>query len=132
MGEHGRLVWEDDRLLQERSSASALEFIRDNTIRFGVPTSVREELPMPVALADPHARLLENFTAAVRGAAELRVPGEAGESAVELVNAAVMAMQRRTVVPLPLDAAVYDAWLAERIARAASEFERNGTPIDAF
>lgn len=118
VGEHGRLVCEDGRLIHDRNSESALEFIRTCPTSFGLPTKVRTELEVPTALAEPHAALLKDYTAAVRGGGPLAVSGEQGEAAVELVNAAMLAMDRRQPVALPLDAAEYDAWLAEKVATA--------------
>ncbi|MBC8009159.1 MAG: Gfo/Idh/MocA family oxidoreductase [Burkholderiales bacterium] len=116
VGEHGRLVWEDGRLVRERTSTSVLRFIHENTERFGVPTSVREDVTLEAPLTDPHAALLAEFTAAVRGEGAVPVAGEDGEASVELVNAAILAMHRDAAVALPLEAAEYDAWLAARIA----------------
>ena len=119
VGEHGRLVWEDGRLRRDRTSLSALDFIRDSPERSALPASERSEVAIEPALPDPHAVLLAQFTAAVQGKAPVPVPGEEGEASVELVNAAMLAMARGNVVEFPLDPAEYDAWLAAQTAGAA-------------
>jgi predicted dehydrogenase len=116
VGEHGRLVLEDGRLIRDRTSVSVLDFIDDNRERFGVPTSVREDVAPGPALVDPHAALFADFIGAVRENRGLAVPGEEGAASVELVNAATLSMHGAGVVGLPLDPAVYDDWLAARIA----------------
>lgn len=118
VGEHGRLVWENGRLLRDRTSGSVLDFIYENRDRFGVPTSECVEEMVGVAFTDPHVELFKYFTAAVQSGGEPFVTGKEGEPALELVNAAMLAMGTEQAVELPLDAARYDSWLADKIRQS--------------
>lgn len=115
VGEHGRLVWEDGRLVRETTSRSVLRFIDEAASRTDLPTTTREEIALPPGPADAHALILADFTAAVREGRAPLVPGESGEASIELVNAALLAMHLDQAVTLPLDTGAYDDWLASRI-----------------
>jgi predicted dehydrogenase len=115
VAEHGRLVFEDDKITWLRNDVAMGEFSRTTREAFGRPkvTSV------PV-VADghggQHVAILQNFVDAILDGTPLIAPGEDGIFSVELANAMLLSAWQGKPVELPLDGELYERELQRRIA----------------
>ncbi|MFN3409777.1 MAG: Gfo/Idh/MocA family protein [Limisphaerales bacterium] len=114
-GSRGRVVLENQRLLFTQNETDAAEFCRTTDNAFAKPAATTLEIPFTDA-ARPHAELLANFVAAILDGVPLLAPGAEGVASIELANAIVLSALQNETVPLPLDAAAWEAKLNELIA----------------
>ncbi|MEO5958231.1 MAG: gfo/Idh/MocA family oxidoreductase, partial [Opitutaceae bacterium] len=63
-----------------------------------------------------HIEILQNFTAAILDGATLISPGAEGIHSVELANAILLSAWQGKPIDLPLDGAVYERALQQKIA----------------
>jgi predicted dehydrogenase len=116
-GTRGLAVLQADHLTLTLNAQDIREHSRTTEDAFGAPATTREEYP--AGEPNPsHVAVLANFTAAALDGGALLAPAEDGLAAVELANAMVLSTWEDRRVELPLDAAAYDARLAQVIASA--------------
>ena len=113
--ERGRLVYEDDKITYTRNDVPMGEFSLTSPEAFGRPTTT----DVPVTAPDhggQHNAILQNFTDAILDGTPLLSPAEEGLHSVELANAILLSAWTGRAVDLPLDGAVYERALNEKIA----------------
>src|SRR3954471_10172817 len=113
--ERGRLVYENDKITWLKNDVPMSEFSRTSAEAFGRPNAVE----VPVTAPDhggQHIEILQNFTDAILDNAPLKAPGEEGIYSVELANAILLSAWTGKAVSLPLDGAVYERELNQKIA----------------
>jgi predicted dehydrogenase len=114
-GENGRIVFENDRVEFVRNDTGMTAFSRAATEGFARPATTEEVFTAPDH-GGQHARILENFAAAILRGETLVAPAEEGLRSVELANAMLLSAWADETISLPLDAARYEAALAAKIA----------------
>lgn len=126
-GEHGKLVYEHEKLTFFRNCRSMLEALAHDEKAF---TKVEcREIPVPVPeSAGAHLGVLENFVQAVRNGTPLIAPGVEGIRSLELGNAMLLSALTRRTVELPLDGDEYESLLSGLIERSVfRKRDRAGT-----
>lgn len=116
--EHGRVVFENNRLLYKRHVISTQEHIRTAKTSFQQPESWDCEIffASDEAGQSQHMRVVANVVDAIRNGAKLKAPIEEGIRGLELANAMMLSGFLKKPVTLPLDSSVYAAKLQELIA----------------
>ncbi len=121
VGEMGKLLLENDRLLFVRNEVSMFEQSKTSRLGFQKPGVWNIEIPFASESAQ-HPALTQNFVDSILDGAPLAVPGEEGIHSIELANAMLYSGLMDRTIELPLDAAAYEKKLNELIA--ASNFEK--------
>ncbi|MFM8359633.1 MAG: Gfo/Idh/MocA family protein, partial [Verrucomicrobiota bacterium] len=116
VGTRGRVVLEDGRLRFTRNDADMVEFSRTTRGGFTKPEVWNVDIPFENAVA-PHARLMENFAAAILDGEPLIAPGTDGLASIELANGMVYSSLEGRTIDLPLDGAAWES----RLQRLAAE-----------
>lgn len=120
--ERGRLVYENGKLSYQRNEVAVTEFSQTTTSVFGRPETW--DVAIPVAGAGgSHSEVLQNFAEAILEGKPLLAPAHEGVQSVELANAMLLSTWSDHTIELPLDSAVYERALHERIA--ASTVKKN-------
>lgn len=117
-GTRGRLLWEHGRLLATSNAVESTVLCRTTTDAFARPVSSTIELVCP-PVESPHAKLLQNFVAAVLDAESLLARGAEGIHSLELANAISYSSLEGRPVDLPLDGAAWEAKLSGLIASSS-------------
>lgn len=113
--EGGRIVYEDDKITFTKNTVPMSEFSKTSPEAFGRPATIN----VPVSAPDhggQHNAILQNFTDAILDGATLLSPAEEGIHSVELANSILLSAWTGKAVELPLNGAVYEAALNEKIA----------------
>jgi predicted dehydrogenase len=113
--ENGKVVIEGSDIVFDRNLVSVSEFSASSDKPFDKPETERETISME-GTGEQHLGILRNFCAAIRGEAPLVAPATEGIHSVELANAMLYSGLNETLVKMPLDGAVYEAYLKELIA----------------
>jgi predicted dehydrogenase len=113
--ERGRLVYEDDKITLLRNDVPMGEFSRTSPEAFGKPAVTTVDLSA-TGHGGQHIEILKNFTDAILDGATLLSPAAEGIHSVELANAILLSAWTGAPVDLPLDGAVYEQALQQRIA----------------
>jgi predicted dehydrogenase len=121
IGEMGKLVLENDKLIFIRNEISMLEQCKSSKLGFQKPEVWNVEIPFASDSAR-HATVTQNFVDAILDGVPLIAPGEDGIHSVELANALLYSGLMNQTIELPLDGAAYEKKLGELIA--ASKFEK--------
>jgi predicted dehydrogenase len=121
VGEMGKLLLENDKLLFVRNEISMFQQSKTSKLGFQKPAVWNIEIPFSTAPAQ-HATLTQNFVDAILDGTPLTAPGEEGTHSIELANAMLYSGLMNQTIELPLDAAAYEKKLNELIA--ASTFEK--------
>jgi predicted dehydrogenase len=114
-GERGRLVYENDKIIFEKNEVPMTEFSRTTREAFGKPAVTT----LDVSAKDhggQHNDILKNFTDAILDGATLLSPAAEGIYSVELANAVLLSAWTSAPVELPMNSAVYEKALQQRIA----------------
>lgn len=117
VGDRGRLVNEDGKLLFTRNTVPADEYSRTTDERFGKPEVWNIEIPVK-GNGDQHLGIQKNFINAILDGAELIAPAEEGIRSVELANAMLYSALLGKRVELPLDSAEFEVQLQKLIAES--------------
>ena len=109
VGEHGRLVFENDKLTFYRHRESTADFIKNAKVGFGNPYTWTCELPFAPDNAGlcQHMRIVQNVIDVIRNGAKLIAPVEEGIRGLELANAMMLSGFLKQPVELPIDSKVY-------------------------
>lgn len=117
--EHGRIVFEDSKLLYKRHAVATQDDIRNSKNAFRIPETWDCEIhfdPDYGTAQNQHMRVLANVCDAILHGAALRAPVEEGIKGLELANAMMLSGFLKKPVTLPLDSSIYAAKLQELIA----------------
>ena len=113
VGENGKVVFEDGRLLFYRNASSMLEFIQTCPRSFDkVPNEV-VEIPYEHHGQPGHGIVIENFANAILNGEALIAPGVEGIRGLTLGNAIMLSSFLKQPVEVPFDDALYAGHLAE-------------------
>jgi predicted dehydrogenase len=113
--ENGRLIYEDDKITLVKNDMPASEFSRTTREAFGRPGTSTLDLTA-ANHGGQHNEILKNFTDAILDGAKLLSPAHEGTASVEIANAILLSAWTGKPVDLPLDSAVYEAALNQKIA----------------
>jgi predicted dehydrogenase len=123
-GDKGKLICRDGSLKMYTFTPGIEEFTRTNTTMWDAPTCTE----VPLTFDDHehgHAAVLRNLARHLLYGEPLSVPGETGIDSLELANAAWLSAHLNAPVTLPIDRAVYDAFLEKK--RQESTFVKTVT-----
>jgi predicted dehydrogenase len=120
VGEMGKLVLENDKLLFVRNEVSMFEQCKNSKLGFQKPGVWNIDIPIPTEPAQ-HATLVQNFIDAILDGTPLTVPGEEGIHSIELANVLLYSGLVNQTIDLPLDSAAYEKKLNELIAASKTE-----------
>lgn len=114
VGDRGKIVVEDEKLVFHQLAQSEREFNATYTGGFGMPESQRIEIPV-VSENDNHKIIIQNWVEAILKDSPLLSPGEEGVNALEISNAIYLSSWLNESVHLPVDANLYYEKLQEKI-----------------
>ncbi|PIE32415.1 oxidoreductase [candidate division KSB3 bacterium] len=129
VGEHGKLVFEDEKLTFYKNDMSMLEKIETATSMFDKTEHEVLEISYDHHGDPGHKFVIENFINAVLQGEELIAPATEGLNSVMLGNAILLSSFRKKTVDIPIDEDAYEKKLQEQIAN--SEFQKIERTIDA-
>ena len=113
VGDMGRLVYENGKLMFDKNAVSEREFNKTNEKLMASPENSRVEIPIAPA-GSIHANVIRNFAAAILHGETLICPGEEGIHELTLSNAMYMSAWTGESVHLPLDEELFFEMLNER------------------
>jgi predicted dehydrogenase len=120
--ENGKLVLENDSLVFTENEMPMTEFSRTAAKAFAAPATQESKFTFPDH-GGQHVAVLQNFVDAILDGTPLLAPAGEGIRSVELVNAILLSSALNQTVELPLDSAVYERYLQEKIS--TSRFNKN-------
>jgi predicted dehydrogenase len=113
--ENGRMVYENDKLTWLKNDVPMSEFSKTTREAFGAPKVT--EVPLAAnGHGGQHLEILKNFTDAILDGALLISPAAEGIHSVELANSILLSSWTGKAVNLPMDGAVYERELNQKIA----------------
>jgi len=112
LGDKGTLILGGE-VRMGRPSQSAREFIAGAPEAWSQPEVTWETLPAPALPVTGHAAMYAGFVPAVREGVPPAVSGEAGRTAVEMLNAIILSSHTHRPASFPLNRAEYDDLLRE-------------------
>ncbi len=115
VGDKGKLVAEDGKLIVYKNKMGEREFNATYKGGFGEPGYEMTLVPTPGEPA-AHATVMRNFCGAILGREELAIPGEEGIKGLTLSNAMHLSSWLDKTIELPLDEDLYLAQLQKRAA----------------
>ena len=116
VGDRGALVAEHNALRFRRLRGSTREILRTSKELFPFPETWNVDVPVKQA-PEGHRVLIENFVRSILQGEPLVALGTDGVKGLEIGNAMLMAGLTRKPVELPMDAAAYDAFIADLAKR---------------
>lgn len=123
VGEHGKLVYENDKLVLYRNRQSMLTFSKDTDLSFGRLENWYTEIPIPIGAPTGHHVVAERFFERIRqGQGPIIAEGKEGLNSVILANGIMLSSFNKTIIDVPIDADAYEEKLRELIA--SSKFEK--------
>jgi predicted dehydrogenase len=114
-GDAGTILLENRVLTLTRNSTPAQAFSRSTKEMFGQPEKTVETFSDWPAV-NQHATLLNDFAAGVLDGAKMIAPAGDGLASLEFANGFLLSTWLNREIDLPLDAALYEAELAKRVA----------------
>jgi predicted dehydrogenase len=126
VGEHGRVVLEDGKIVFHRCRTSMRDFCRTTPTMFDNVETWRTEIPYPMG-GHGHQFVTEKFLAAIRNGQplDLIAHGTEGIRGVTLANGIMLSSFQGASCTVPLDADAFETRLRELIA--TSTFQKGGT-----
>ena len=138
VGEQGKLVLENNRILYTRNEVQTSEFSRTTTSGFSRPPIWNVEIPAPSDRGEQHMGILKNFTNTILDGGKLIAPAAEGIHSVELANSILLSSILEKSVDVPISSAAYEKELRKLItsskfkkktpkrgARALSDFSKS-------
>ncbi|HEX9017601.1 MAG TPA: Gfo/Idh/MocA family oxidoreductase [Anaerolineaceae bacterium] len=122
VGEMGRLVFEDEKIIFTRNEESMLHFLETCPRSFDKTPNETLEVPFQHHGLPGHSILLENFANAILHGEQLMVRGEEGLNGLMLGNAIMLSSFLGQTVEMPIDDAQY-AMKIEELAKT-SRFQK--------
>lgn len=128
VGEHGKLVFENRKLVFYRNDMSMFEKIETAKGMFEMTKHERVEVPYEFHGQPGHRIIIENFADTILKRADIVAPAREGIHSVMLANAIMMSSFRKQTVDLPIDGDAYEEKLRELIRD--STFQKAEGPVD--
>jgi len=113
--EKGRLVMENDKLVFIENDVAMSELSLTTKGLYDVPKTTVKEIPAS-GHGEQHIGILRNFAEAILEGKPLIAPAAEGMRSVELANAMLLSAFKDRTIDLPLDGAVYEKELKQKIA----------------
>ena len=120
MADRGRLVFENGKIIIDKTEESVSRFLKSTKISHGV-TPVKSIEVKAEGKEGVHQNIIENFADAILNGAELIVDGENGIKSVELANSFIYSALKGEEVNLPLNSAEFKKVLDNLIANSTFE-----------
>lgn len=109
VGEHGKLVYEHDKLVLYRNRISMLKFLKESTNRFDKVENWYTEIPVQTNVPTGHKVVTEKFVAAILGGGgELIAHGTEGIKGLTIANGIMLSAFTGKTVAVPFDADEYE------------------------
>ncbi|MDW8344446.1 MAG: Gfo/Idh/MocA family oxidoreductase [Verrucomicrobiae bacterium] len=115
--DHGRLVYENDKLAFQRTEMPVSQFTQTATSMFAAPQTTTTEFTFQDH-GGQHNEILQNFVDAILDGKPLIAPASEGIKSLELGNAMLLSAMENRTVELPLDAAAYQRLLEDLIRKS--------------
>lgn len=119
--DHGKVVIENGTFKYTRTETLVPEHLKSCPTGFTKPDVWNVEIPIAGGNGEQHNGILKNFTNAILNGEELLAPAAEGINSVELANAMIYSGFEKKPVEMPLDGAIYEAMLKEKIATSTYE-----------
>jgi predicted dehydrogenase len=129
MGEHGKLVFENEKLTFFKNDMSMFEKIETATDMFEKTNYEVVEVPYDHHGEGGHRFIIENFANAILSGEPLIAPAKEGINSVMLGNAIILSSFQKKMIDIPIDEEVYAQKLQELINK--STFQKTEKIIDA-
>ena len=113
LGDLGKLVFENDKLIYTKLEMSEREFSKTNTEMFGRPNKETTEIDCTGDYPQ-HVGIINNFVKAIHGEESLIAKGEEGINGLTISNAIHLSGWLNTPIELPLDEDLFLAELKKR------------------
>lgn len=114
IGDRGRVVVEDGRVLFTRNETSANTFCGTAQVAFDTPEVWHVEIPAQ-GKGGQHREIIQNFTDAVLDGGPLIAPAKEGIRSVELGNAMLLSSLLGKPVDIPMNAATFERRLKKLV-----------------
>ncbi len=118
VGDRGSIVCDNGAIDIRATTQSIAEHCRSTKEMFGMPEFTREQVT-EFPEVDQHVAVMSNFVAAIESGEELLTPGSAGLGSLQLANALLLSAWTDSAIELPIDDALYEEKLGDRISRSA-------------
>ncbi len=128
VGERGRLVYEDGKIVFRQNAVGMTRFSRTATEPFALPATTESTFTFPDH-GPQHAGIVQNFADAILRGAPLIAPAAEGLHSVELANAMLMSAWTSESVPFPLDGQRYEQLLNQQIATSTIKKVQKNIPV---
>jgi len=115
IGDAGSLHFDGEHLLHSENKPTTSAYSRSSQDMFGMPETTTRDIT-PLREVNQHAQIISNFAAAIRKDKPLIAPAKQGINSLALANAMLQSTWQGSAVSLPLDSALYQQQLNERIA----------------
>jgi predicted dehydrogenase len=129
VGEHGKLVFEDEKLTFFKNDMSMLEKIETATGMFEKTEHEVVEVPYEHHGEGGHRFIIENFANAILSGEALIAPAQEGINSVMLGNAIMQSSFQKKAVDIPIDEDAYEQQLQALIEQ--STFQKEEKSLDA-
>lgn len=120
VGDRGKIVVENNKLVFHRLTVSEREFNQTSTSGFGQPECWKIDVPVHGRATD-HLGIMQNWIDAIVKGTPLLAPGEEGIKGLELSNAMYLSSWLNRPVDLPIDADLFQEKLQEQIDNSTFE-----------
>ena len=115
VGENGRLVFEDGKLIFHRNRISMLKYSKETKSGFGNVECWYTEIPLDKNVEHNHKLVTERFIDVILNGGELIAHGSEGIKSVSIANAIMLSSFNEKIIEMPLDADEYENKLKELI-----------------
>jgi predicted dehydrogenase len=115
VGENGKLVYEDGKLLLYRNEVSMLKYSRETDAAWGHVACEVNEIIVNTDVPMGHAVVTEHFVNAVLDGTPLIADGSEGINSIILANGIMLSSFTNQMIDVPFDTDAYERELNERI-----------------
>jgi predicted dehydrogenase len=129
VGEHGKLIFENRKLVFYKNDMSMFQKIETATGMFEKTENEIVEVPYEHHGQPGHRIIIENFADAILNGDELIAPAQEGIHSVMLGNAIMLSSFRKQAIDIPIDAEAYEQKLQELIQ--SSTFQKTDSIMEA-
>jgi predicted dehydrogenase len=124
VGENGKLIYENEKLIFYRNRISMLKHLKETKEGFGNVESWYSEIPVNTNVPTGHEVVTDQFVHAILGGGgELIAHGTEGVKGLTIANGIMLSSFTKKMIHVPFDADEYEAKLNERIK--TSKFQKN-------
>ena len=121
VGENGRLVYEQGKLLFFRNQWSSIKQIQESKQGFNKVPCQREAIAYQHHGTDGHELVISNFADAIQSGARLIAPAAEGLNSIMLNNGIIVSAHRKQSLDLPIDGDEYVRLLQQYMAASREE-----------